>query len=145
MRFVLGMISLLFVFGGFAQKSTNQTAEQQVLRVIEDFGRYRIQADSILLKSLLQSSYSLKRMKMNKGVVQMNDILLNEAECLKNKQYLFVPQLDIRSDFATVYGYFNAYDDQTIKKCGTDYFQLVKFNQKWKILQYTETIYTNCK
>lgn len=145
MRFVLGLTCLLLVIGGFAQKTADQTSEQQVLRVIEDFGRYRIQSDSVLLKSLLQESYSLKRMKMNNGLVQMSNIQLNESEYLKNKQYLFVPQVDIRSDFATVYGYFNAFNKQADKKCGTDYYQLVRINQKWKILQYTETIYINCK
>jgi hypothetical protein len=44
-----------------------------------------------------------------------------------------------------VYGYFIAKDTTGMVKCGTDHYQLIKLNGTWKVFEFSETVYDECK
>jgi len=140
---LIGLMSLL----SQAQSVLEFTREHQVLSVVKDFGRAVQNKDSLLLyqNALPELTVTLARLKENNRFVVCNqsDSLFMFSWHRKNYQY--VPQLDVRAPFAMVYGYFIAEDNSGMTKCGMDHYQLIKINGVWKVFEFSETVYDQCK
>ncbi|NPD83889.1 nuclear transport factor 2 family protein [Lentimicrobium sp. L6] len=141
---------LIFLFAcqfSWAQSFQEPTIEQNVLRIIEDFNAHVNNKNLIEIDLYLMDNAQLSRIQHLKADLQLTQITPNEL-ANKNwvsKRYEFVPQVDVRSSFASVYGYYTAFDTNGVKKCGTDYYQLFQQKGRWRIIAYTETIYNTCK
>lgn len=123
-----------------------KTEEQIVLATIEKYGFYSSSGDSLGLSGIVFSSSNFGNTQLIDGKWNLHySSVYKFNKSLLNKSYVYVPQVDIRSNFAMVYGYFTAIDREGNKKCGSEYFQLIKQNEKWLISDYNETIYESCR
>jgi len=131
----------------WGQSIENKTQEQNVLRVIEDFSRFLDHHDTLRAQNVMHASAYISRIHQDKEELMMQKQDLHSLIQLhwNSKRYLYVPQVDIRSTFASVYGYFTAFDENGVKKCGTDHYQLILSMSGWKIIEYTETTYDKCR
>lgn len=147
MKSVLCILLLLIIPGLWGQSIENKTQEQNVLRVIEDFNRFLDSHDTIQANHLLQTSAYISRIQLKNEELFIQTQTMNTLiqRHWSSKRYLYVPQVDVRSTFASVYGYFTAFDESGNKKCGTDHYQLILTLGGWKIIEYTETTYNKCK
>jgi len=147
MKALLNFLFLFLIPLAWGQGIENNTQEQNVLRVIEDFNRHLENRDTLLAQQLVYPSSYLSRIQLNdEELIRKEQNVHSLAQShWSSKRYLHVPQVDIRSTFASVYGYFTAFGDDGGKKCGTDHYQLILSKQGWKVIEYTETTYDKCK
>lgn len=130
-----------------AQEMTNPTIEQNVLRIIEEF-THQVNGNQLYdLKMLIHEDVKLSRVQHLKENLEISTLALKDLGNYKwaNKRYTYVPQVDVRSSFASVYGYYTAFDTSGRKQCGTDFYQLFLQKGRWRIIEFTETIYNTCK
>lgn len=147
MKGALGILFLFIIPLAWGQSIENKTQEQNVLRVVEDFSRFLHIHDTVQAQKLLHPKAYISRVQLDD-----EDLLIHAPDMddliqlhWNSKRYLYVPQVDIRATFASVYGYFTAFDEKGTKKCGTDRYQLILSMSGWKIIEYTETTYDKCR
>jgi len=144
----LGLIFLFFV--GIIvqiQSQTEVTPEHDVMQIVNQFGRYIQAKDSLQIAHISSSNMAIALAYLNADSLQILGDQFNDlfAHSWLEKKYQYVPQVDIRSSFAMVYGYFIAKDTTGMVKCGTDHYQLIKLNGTWKVFEFSETVYDECK
>lgn len=145
MKTVFSIILLLLVNVLFAQKVFHSD-EQDVIRVVENFSSWVTTGDSENLSQIILPDAILSESKLVLGNLEITSLNLSDLsqKKWKNKRYVYVPQVNIRSSFALVYAFFTAFDLKGNKKCGTEHFQLVKQGEKWWVSEYSETIDLEC-
>lgn len=134
--FILFILLTQIVFG---QQQNPFKDDQRILKMIESIG---LNKNMLLHKEYyLDQNYQLNFYRKVEGELIKSDT----APELQNKIYLFVPQINIRSDFANTYSYFTAFDQFGKKLCGTEHFHLMKKSGQWFIIDFTQTIFDNCQ
>lgn len=129
-----------------------QTAEQEVLAVVQRMFEGFAQKDTAIIRGTLHADVRLATAATNregKPVVRaetMDKFLQGIANAEgKLEEKLFNPEVRIEDNLATVWTRYEFWYNDKYSHCGIDSFQLARTEGGWKIFSIADTRKASCK
>jgi hypothetical protein len=131
-----------------------QTAEREVVSVIEKFFEGMASRDTSMMRSTVDATARLMGMSTQNGVTSIRAIAMDQfITSIGNSprdrpaaiERIYAPEVRIDGNLAQVWTFYTLHVGERFSHCGIDAFHLLRTEQGWKIVNVADTRRTeNC-
>ena len=147
-------LTVLLAAAAPATRASAQTAEQDVVAVIEKFFAGMLARDTAMMRSTFDPAARLLGIATPPGgqptvrATTMDQFLASVANMQGEgaDERIHQPEVRIDQDLATVWTFYTLHVGERFLHCGIDSFQLLRIAGEWKIVSVADTRRTeNCE
>jgi hypothetical protein len=140
-------LTLLLAAAAPAARASAQTAEKDVVAVIEQFFAGMLARDTAMMRSTFDPAARLLGITTPRGgqptvrAITMDQFLAGVAQMQGEgaNERIYEPEVRIDQDLATVWTYYTLHVGERFSHCGIDAFQLLRLGGAWKIVSVADT------